>query len=78
MQESTNINDLIEKIEWEGGIAGALDYGFAEIDDYDVPDDLKDAWAEMSDVWDEFESQRMIVQELLNTYASKYETDKEF
>lgn len=78
MPVPSNINDLVEKIEWEGGIAGALDYGFTDIDDYDVPDELKDSWADMAVAWEDFTAQRYTVSTLLNDYTSKYNMDKEF
>lgn len=55
MTESRNIYDLLSKIDWEGGITGVLDYGMRDIDNYDVPDSLKDAWADMVAVYAEFE-----------------------
>ena len=55
MTESNNIYDLLSKIDWEGGITGVLDYGMRDIDNYDVPDSLKDVWADMVAVYAEFE-----------------------
>lgn len=56
MQESRNIYDLLSKIDWEGGIAEVLDYGERDIDDYEVSDELKEAWADMADAYSEFET----------------------
>lgn len=56
MQESRNIYDLLSKIDWEGGIYEVLDYGERDIDDYDVSDELKEAWADMADAYSEFET----------------------
>lgn len=55
MAESDNIYDLLSKIDWEGGITSVLDWGMRNIDDYDVPETLKEAWADMVSVYEEFE-----------------------
>lgn len=78
MSESRNIFDLLAKIEWEGGITGILDYGERDIEDYDIPDELKEAWAEMAERYADFESEMEIVSDLLNHYEHKYNTEKEF
>ena len=58
MRESRNVYDLLSKIDWEGGITGILEYGERDIEDYDVPDDLKEAWADMAEAYAEFELQQ--------------------
>jgi predicted component of type VI protein secretion system len=50
-----NIFDLLGKIEWEGGLTSVLDYGLRDIEDYDVPDALKEAWENMVSAYEEFE-----------------------
>lgn len=77
MTESRNIFDLLGKIEWEGGITGALDYGERDIEEYDVPDDLKDAWADMAECYSDFETEMENVSSLLNYYETMYNENKE-
>lgn len=55
MTESNNIYDLLSKIDWEGGIAAVLEWGMRDIEEYDVPDSLKEAWEEMVAAFNEFE-----------------------
>ena len=55
MTESNNIYDILAKIDWEGGIPAVLEWGMRDLEEYDVPDSLKDAWADMADVYAEFE-----------------------
>lgn len=78
MNESRNIFDLLGKIDWEGGITGILDYGERKIDDYEVPDDLKEAWEDMADRYSDFEDEMEKVMDLLNTYVLQYNEEKEF
>lgn len=78
MKESLNIYDLLSKIDWEGGITGILDYGERNIEEYDVPDVLKDAWDEMEGFYSDFEGAMGTVQELLEETEIKYNADKEF
>jgi hypothetical protein len=78
MSESRNIFDLLGKIEWEGGITGVLDYGMRDIDDYDVPDSLKDLWADMVAVWAEFEGCMEDVEAELHRVENRYSEEKGF
>lgn len=78
MQESYNIYDLLGKIEWEGGITGVLDYGMRDIEDYDVPEELKEVWADMAELYEDFESSASTVSDLLDEFEIKYNADKEF
>jgi hypothetical protein len=78
MIESLNIFDLIGKIDWEGGIPSVLKYGLREIEDYDVPDALKEAWIEMADAFAEFELLEQNVDSILNWAETKYNEEKEF
>ncbi len=55
MTESNNVFDILSKIDWEGGIPAVLEWGMRDIDSYDVPDTLKEAWADMATVYAEFE-----------------------
>jgi hypothetical protein len=69
--KSSNINDLLEKIDWEEGISSAVMNGLTDIDDYDVPDDLKDIWEEMA-------ANILMVNMLMDHYYREYDTYKEF
>lgn len=55
MTESNNIYDILAKIDWEGGIPAVLEWGMRDIEEYDVPDSLKDAWVDMAYAYAEFE-----------------------
>lgn len=50
-----NLEDFVGKIDWEGGLTGALDYGLST-DDYDIPEDVAEKWDEITEFFDEFES----------------------
>jgi hypothetical protein len=78
MTESRNIFDLLGKIDWEGGITGILDYGERNIDDYDVPDALKEAWSDMADRYGDFETEMDNVMDVLDRCAVQYNEQKEF
>lgn len=78
MDESRNIYDLLGKIEWEGGIYEVLDYGMHVIDDYDVPDSLKEKWEEMDDSLWEFRELMSDVQDELDAAERNYSEKKEF
>lgn len=76
MQESRNIYDLLSKIDWEGGVPEVLDYGVRSIDEYDVPDELKDAWDEMADFYADFESCLENVWNLINQAEQDFNNTK--
>lgn len=40
------VNDFISKIDWEGGVYGALEYGLTTRD-YALPKHIKDKWNEI-------------------------------
>lgn len=52
-RELWDIYDLESKIDWEGGYSSAIEYGI-DIDDYDVPEDLKEKWEEMVSLYSEY------------------------
>lgn len=58
------------KIEWEGGIVAALEYGLKSTD-LDVPDgdplgdDLRRAWSQLETKWDAMKDDITAVSELL-------------
>jgi hypothetical protein len=78
MRESRNIFDLLGKIDWEGGIASVLEYGLQDIEEYDVPEVLKDAWADMADVYAEFELAQEAVADLLHKAEYRYNEEKDY
>lgn len=39
-------SDFVDKIYWEGGIDGAIDYGL-DADEYELPGSVKDAWRQL-------------------------------
>lgn len=39
-------SDFISKIQWEGGISGAIDYGL-DATEYELPGSVKDAWRQL-------------------------------
>lgn len=54
-KESNNLEDFIGKVDWEGGVTGALEYGLSS-DDYDIPDDVAEKWDEIRDVFSDLDS----------------------
>lgn len=59
-----NVFDLEGKIDWEGGITSALEYGI-RIEEYDVSEELKAAWYEMADLFEEFQDLEANVSRLI-------------
>ena len=76
MQESSNIYDLLGKIDWEGGIVGVLEYGERDIEEYAVSDELKEAWADMADAYSEFETTVAVVALKLTEEENLFEERK--
>lgn len=67
MTDSTDIEEFFVKIEHEGGIPGALDYGLRTDTEYrDLPKEMVDDWSEVRDAWEEFET-------LASEFRSKWE-----
>jgi len=52
---SNDLEDFVAKIDWEGGIPSALDYGLRSID-YELPEDVAEKWDELVDFFAEFET----------------------
>lgn len=72
-----NIYELEEKIDDEGGIASALDYGI-DLNEYNVPNYLRDAWEYMLEAWEDFCKQREDVWALIEQARIDYDNNKEF
>jgi hypothetical protein len=51
----TEIRNFLEKIDYEGGAYGALDYGL-RAEDYVLPKDLVDSWEEIRSMFRELDS----------------------
>lgn len=49
------LEDLVAKIDWEGGLDSALSYGVSS-DDYELPDDVAEKLDELVDFHEEFET----------------------
>jgi hypothetical protein len=63
------VADFVSKIEWEGGIIDALEYGLtAESLDEGEDDGLRSAWAELESMWLTVESQVRRIESLLEKY----------
>lgn len=54
-EESNNLEDFVGKIDWEGGVTSALDYGLTTTH-YDLPDDVAEKWDEIRDAYSEVET----------------------
>jgi hypothetical protein len=52
---SNDLEDFVGKIDWEGGIPSAMEYGL-ESKDYDLPDDVAEKWDDMQAHFSEFET----------------------
>lgn len=46
MSSHGNIHDFLSKIDWEGGVYEALQYGL-KVSDYDLPQEVVDSWNEI-------------------------------
>ena len=49
-----NIHDFLGKIDWEGGVYGALAYGLTAAD-YDLPKYVADKWLEIRELFTDLE-----------------------
>lgn len=55
MSDLYNIHDFISKIDWEGGVYSALEYGL-KTNDYDLPKHLVDTWNEIRDLFEDLDT----------------------
>lgn len=60
-----NRADLFGKVEWEGGMEAALEYGLRLKDLPQDDDELRDAWADMERAWLAYEPLGSKVYEML-------------
>ncbi|APC46374.1 hypothetical protein HWB05_gp112 [Streptomyces phage BRock] len=66
-----NLEDFVGKIDWEGGLVGALEYGLST-DDYDIPEDVAEKWEEIVEYFDEFESLSSDFWALIRAHGVEY------
>jgi hypothetical protein len=76
--ESRNIFDLLGKIDWEGGMYETISgYGMSDIDDYDVPDYLKEQWEGVASLAYDLREELEDLFDNLNIYSHKYGNKEE-
>lgn len=68
------VHELLGKIDYEGGMASAIDYGI-HIEEYDIPKNLKNDWAEMVDAYQAFAELRDSLEAELEVLANTMERD---
>lgn len=68
MSEYT-VHDLIDKIDYEGGMSSAIDYGI-RIEEYAIPKNLKNDWAEMVEAYQAFAELRDSLEAELEVLAN--------
>lgn len=54
-KSNQDLEDFVGKIDWEGGLTSALDYGL-QTKDYELPEDVAEKWDEIQDAYAEIES----------------------
>lgn len=62
-------SDFISKIDWEGGIIGALEYGLTA-DDVE-PGSMRDAWRKLDELWAPMEDAIADVQAIIDEAADE-------
>ncbi len=55
-KESSDLEDFVGKIDWEGGTYSALQYGLESKDYPEIPDDVAEKWDELQDLFGEIEA----------------------
>lgn len=71
---STNVQtleDLVAKIDWEGGLDSALSYGVSS-EDYELPDDVAEKLDELVDFHEEFETLAAEFWSLVRAHGVEY------
>lgn len=63
-QQLMSESDFVAKINWEGGIVGALEYGLKSSDL--EPGELRDAWKELEKAWSKMQEPMDEVQSLID------------
>ena len=56
--------EFAQKIDWEGGVIDALEYGLKSTDV--EPGDLRDAWKTLQYWWDHLEGDLSVVQRMID------------
>lgn len=57
--------DVRNKVEWEGGLPDALEYGIRSADLPEDDQELIGAWEEMEEAFSVFQSTQFVVEDLL-------------
>lgn len=68
MEDLMNVHELLGKIDYEGGYTDALDYGI-RINEYDIPKEIQQLWAEMREAYLSFAEIRDELDSKLEEYA---------
>lgn len=76
MSEYT-VHDLLNKIDDEGGIDCAIDYGI-RIEKYDIPKNLKNDWAEMAEAYQAFAELRDSLEAELEVLANNTSMEDDY
>lgn len=66
-----NLEDFVSKIDWEGGLDGALSYGLTT-SDYEIPKEIQDKWAELQEIHSDFEAEAAEFWSLCEQYGVDY------
>jgi hypothetical protein len=53
-KQQDDIDDFLGKIDWEGGVVDALEYGLTTERYPNLPQRLRDKWVELREAWNEF------------------------
>lgn len=64
--------DFWNKVEWEGGVLDALDYGLMTYD-YDLPVGVHELWSDLRSIYDEM---RPVISELDSYQDDFYESQE--
>lgn len=67
--------DFASKIEWEGGITEALDYGLKSVDC--EPGALHNAWKKLETKWAGIQKEMDTVQNILDEYSEEEDEEEE-
>lgn len=55
-EEPSDVEEFFTKMDHEGGVSGALDYGLTSSMYPDIPDEMARDWDMVRDSWDEFDA----------------------
>lgn len=75
MSKAMTEKDFAAKIEWEGGIPDALEYGLKSEDC--EPGELRNAWKDLEDRWKTLQKPMSVVERILAAINSEDEDEEE-